>query len=244
MPKPKPGKTPPATPYPKLSNVQSKEKRWTFSFRFWKEAENFGCDKSKPKWFISLLERFRDLSTYSLDEFRADGKLKSGFRFHAIDWQHKNVPISRVDCNWVPAVYLDNEDEYPFVQFQLSKGLGRVTGFFDEEDVFNIVLLDPLHNLQPSDFSDYRIRPCNPLGCQYSELLVEVDEIRNGLKCDELNCKSRIESARLSVGAHTHAILIPMQENDKQTLYQLLSQGRIKSISDVFQDLLLRFISN
>lgn len=45
-----------------------------------------------------------------------------------------------------------------FWQFQLSKGTGRVVGFFNENfSIFYVVLLDPKHNIQPSKDFDYYV---------------------------------------------------------------------------------------
>ena len=58
----------------------------------------------------------------------------------------------------VPNIIRENNEEDFFWQFQLSKGTGRVVGFFDQTNsIFYIVLLDPKHNIQPSKNFGYAV---------------------------------------------------------------------------------------
>lgn len=106
-----------------------------------------------------------------MDEVTRDQATKASLRIHDIDWDAKNIPISRDDIDWVDEVYWGNPDEYPLMQFHISKALGRVVGFLDERQRFNVVLLDPKHNLQPSKFANYRIRSTTIGQCEYTGLL-------------------------------------------------------------------------
>jgi hypothetical protein len=234
---PNPGRVPPDPRHPTTRGAQRKP--WTFSFRFWNQIQNFGLDKSPSKWFVSVLERFRELSKYSVDEFRDNGKLRDNWRYHSIKWDMKNVPIGRKDCSWIDSDYLDNEDEYPLVQFQISQALGRVVGFWDESDVFNIVLLDPLHNIQPSSYSDYKVRPCGLLDSKHTELLVIVDEITHSLGCDRLDCKARHAASKVPISTDIDAIIVPIDDRDKKDIEIVLKNGSAKSVSDVFRNGLL-----
>lgn len=70
----------------------------------------------------------------------------------------RNCPIKKEDLLSVPNNIRDNKEEDFFWQFQLSKGTGRVVGFFNEmNSIFYIVLLDPKHNIQPSKKFGYAV---------------------------------------------------------------------------------------
>ena len=92
-----------------------------------------------------------------VDDVRSDRTLQNGLRFHQINWGQKNCPMSREELDWLPKGYLDNADSFPMCQFQISMALGRIVGFWDENNVFNVVLLDPLHNIQPSKDYGYKV---------------------------------------------------------------------------------------
>ena len=57
--------------------------------------------------------------------------------------------MKRQTWDQVDSVYLDNPEDYPWQQFQITRANGRVIGFWDEYHVFQVVLLDPEHNMQP-----------------------------------------------------------------------------------------------
>ncbi len=143
---------------------------WTFSFRYWRQVDFFGLSGAESKWFVSLLEKLKELSYFEVEKFVEDSSQKSAWRYHPINWSQKNIPIKRDDLEWVDTQYLENEDEFPLLQFQISRALGRVVGFWDEKKIFNIVLLDPLHNIQPSKSHSYRVDKTGILGCEYSSI--------------------------------------------------------------------------
>jgi hypothetical protein len=149
------------------SPVSGKEKvqpkRWTFGFCSFNQIKYFGFDNIASTWFASLFERLKDLSGETVDGFLQDVDKKQARRFHDIDWAATAIPIKRSDLDWLPVEVKNNPDEFPMQQFQVSKALGRIVGYFDGEQVFQIVLLDPLHNLQPSGAHNYRVTRSLPL---------------------------------------------------------------------------------
>lgn len=162
-------------------------KRWAFTFRFWKQIEFFGLDKTSPTWFVSVFEKLQELSTKSVDEFLVSAGERDTWRYHEINWGQKNIPIQRSDLKWIDPVYLNNAEDYPLFQFQITTSLGRVVGFWDDNSQFNIVLFDPLHNIQPSKSHGYKVDPCSPLSCDYTLLLDQVNQITN--KCSQESCQ-------------------------------------------------------
>lgn len=172
---------------PKVSKDEIKPNpKWVFSFEFFNQIEYFGLSESDPKWFVSLLEKLRDLGSIDVDSFKSDYTQRNSWRYHPIEWTQPHIPIQRKDLTWLPSDYLNNEDDFPLLQFQISKGLGRVVGFWGVgSNIFYIVLLDPLHNLQPSKSYGYKVDDSSPLSCQYSSLLADIE---NSLRKKSTNC--------------------------------------------------------
>jgi hypothetical protein len=174
--KPVLGNVPNAAPRPKPESTPARQ-RWSFSFRFWRQHENFGVGACDARWFVSLFERLQELSKQTVSDVMDDLNVKDGLRIHNIDWASNNIPISRTDIDWVDEVYWNNPEEYPLFQFHISKALGRVAGFLDENRVFNIVLLDRRHNLQPSKRNGYRIQTTTTGECELTALVVRLENV-------------------------------------------------------------------
>ncbi len=202
-----------------------RDKKWTFSFRFWKQIQYFGLDSVEPKWFVSLLEKLKNLSESDIEKFLGDRQAKNNYRYHQIDWNQRNIPVKRDELDWLDKDYLKNQVDFPLMQFQLSRALGRVVGFWNENNTFNIVLLDPLHNLQPSKDFNYRVDPCNPLSCEYTSLLMDVERIQQSGKCDNDDCgyKAAIRS-------------IPTKENYQNILMHYIDDATLQSIQRLVED--------
>jgi hypothetical protein len=150
-----------------------------FSFTHWRQIKNFGLKEStgtvKNAWFVSLLERLREFETLDYSVL-TDGD--DNYRCHPIDFDRGNVSIAREDLNWLPYSIISSPEEYPIVQFHISKAYGRIIGYI-ETNVFNIVLLDPLHNLIPHKDNDRKVRHCE-------ELSSELDAVRFALSKGKL----------------------------------------------------------
>lgn len=173
---------PEATPIrsPKLTTPVSKSSYWSFSFKYFRQKKHFGFSHTEASWFISLLERLQDLSSINKEDFERNPVLKNKYRYHTIDWNGESVPINKSDLDWVHSDFLNNDDEFPFYQFHVSKALGRIVGFWNNTStVFHIVLLDPMHNIQPSDYNDYKVKECHPTPCEYTMLLSHIDELKS-----------------------------------------------------------------
>jgi len=183
------------TKKPVINDNEKDQLNWSFSFRYFNQMEYFGLSETSTKWFVSLIERLRDLCKENIDSFFKDYGVKDANRYHKINWDAKNIPISRNNIDWVDKNIIENEEDYPFFQFQISKGLGRVIGFWNEDyRFFNIVLLDPKHNMQPSKDYDYKVDDTSIEHCELTSLLMDIDRIKgmncliNGCQCkEELN---------------------------------------------------------
>ena len=86
---------------------------------------------------------------------------------------------------------LDNEEEFPMMQFSISKSTGRIVGYFDRDPyIFHVVLLDPNHNIQPAKKTNYQIQPTTKGISQYDELLNKMERIKKIVaNCPDKNCK-------------------------------------------------------
>lgn len=176
---------------PVVSEKIKDQHNWSFSFRYFNQIDFFGLGSVDPKWFVSLLDRLRDLCKEDINSFFRNHALKDGNRYHIINWEARNIPIKRTEIDWVDRNIIENEEDYPFFQFQISTGLGRVIGFWNEDyRFFNIVLLDPKHNMQPSKKFNYRVDDTSILYCEMTSLLIDVDRAK-GLKCIGEGCKCK-----------------------------------------------------
>ncbi|OCP17782.1 hypothetical protein BC361_10255 [Ensifer sp. LC54] len=205
--------------------------------RFWRQIDLFGLGSLDAGWFVSLCQRMSALCERNLDEFMRDNDARESFRFHAIDWQGKNVPVRRQEFDWVPKNYLENEVDFPFYQFHVSRALGRVVGFFDENQVFNILVFDPNHNIQPSRHNDYKIRPTRFGHCQYSSLISIAEEYTGS--CTNPGCsvkdglKKKLEE---EVFDQTRGIILCKISDDHHDRFRSLrSKGHASDISEIFE---------
>jgi hypothetical protein len=175
--------------------TRSNDSKWRFSFSYWQQHKHFGlsCEKVDVKWFISLLERLKVLSNITIEEVSTSNS--DAWRFHKIDWRWRGIQTTKEEIDWIPSEYL-REEEFGFFQFNISKAFGRVVGFFDEDYMFHIVFLDPMHNMQPCDFSNYQVRFTHTLLTPYQEKQQELLSLKSHLeKCSEETCaaKNRVQ---------------------------------------------------
>lgn len=211
------------------------EKSFTFGLQYFEQIKSFGVGgEVGAKWFHSLLERLKAFSKEKVSRFLDDYAYRKQARIHVVNWDGRNVPISRSDLTWLPDEIRSNEEDFPIIQLQLSTGLGRLHGFFDSDYCFQIVLLDPMHNLQPSDYNDYKIRPTIASQCEFSALMAEVDALKDvrcqlGADCMVANSIHDIDS-RFRRERH---IIVAGIDSDLSEQLHLLCTKRGMSISEV-----------
>lgn len=205
--------------------------------RYWRQIKHFGVGEQQSNWFVSLLQRLATLCECKLEEFLSDSVAKDALRFHEIDWGGKNVPVKREDFDWLPQGYRDNPDEYPFYQFHISKALGRVIGFFDENQVFNVVALDPMHNMQPSQYNDYKVRPTKIGECQFTALVAVAQETVGA--CGHHGCTRKLElAARLESEVQSMSggmVVCRLTDDHHERFRSLRGQGHAEDISEIFE---------
>jgi hypothetical protein len=210
-----------------------KKRLWSFSFKYFRQIDYFGIDGMQNKWFVSLLEKLQELSNYDVNLLVVNIPLKNANRYHIINWDAKNIPIKRNDIDWIEKEIIENEEDFPFFQFQLSKALGRIVGFWESDySTFNIVLLDPKHNLQPSKKYDYKVDKTNILECEYTSLLVDIDRIK-GLKCNDVDCKCKDELNRIGTNLNRGNFVYFQVDDDYY--YHFSEQTKNKSVKDIIE---------
>lgn len=161
------------------------EKTFTFSFRYWKQIENFGLGDVRASWFVSLLDRLKGLSDEKVSRLFQDRNFRSVVRYHPVVWGQPGIPISKEDLQ-LPRDVADAED-LEIVQLAISRSIGRIHGFFDGNWCFNVVLLDPKHNLQPSKSHNYSVDFAPVLESDYGCLWAHIDALL-GKQCKEDVC--------------------------------------------------------
>ena len=154
----------------------------SFSFRYCTQQEWFGIDNQDATWFASLQDRLKDLSAKT-GAILENKQVRRDYRLHPINWNATKCPIKKEDLTSVPKAILDKAEPDFFWQFQISKGTGRVIGFFNEDNsVFYIVLLDPKHNIQPSKDYGYHVTPTSVALTEYERVqmvIAEAEKKRN-----------------------------------------------------------------
>ncbi|MGY3578923.1 hypothetical protein [Bradyrhizobium sp. USDA 4504] len=230
--RPVPGYVPAKAPRPLAGNIPPK-KKWKFSFRYWRQIEYFGIDQCDKSWFASVLTRFTEVSSLHVEDSLA-GSYGSSLRCHPIDWHAKNIPISKDDIDWI-AEYATEELE--FMQFSISTGRGRVVGFFDDEQIFNVVLLDPMHNIQPSKKHNYQVRATYIAQCAITKLSVTFEKVITG--CPHLSPEQQSEMlATLKVQNLKYfdaAVHLSISDGHLQKAYEFARLGVITDLGELLE---------
>jgi hypothetical protein len=206
--------------------------KWSFSFKYFKQIRYFGVDTVDPTWFVSLLDRLKELSELFPEEFFKNRILKDSWRYHEVNWSSTNVPISKSELKWVDKDYLENDQDFPFYQFHISKAKGRVVGFWDKGHfVFNIILLDPLHNIQPAGGKyQYKVDDCYPLSCQYTSLTKDIEDIKAS-PCKTEGCSVFAEIKKLPKRMNqSNAVVAYLDDDSLSHLNKILEKKTISEI--------------
>lgn len=223
-----------------LSSKNKEKKTWNFSFKYFKQIENFGLGDTNSKWFVSLLEKLRDLCNDDFENFEKDHKLKNDNRYHEIDWNNKNIPIQRHELIWINKEIIENSEDYKFYQFQISKSLGRVIGFWKEDySTYYIVFLDTKHNMQPSKYNNYKITDTTILNSEYTLLFNDLEMIKH-IECLNNDCKVKNKLDLIPTKHNNNKIICFQLEDD---FYQLFTEVvKNKSIKEIIENGILKLI--
>ncbi len=221
--KPVPGKTP-----------EKKDGRWHFSFRFWRQIDYFGLGGKDASWFTALLQRLHTLCGESAEELKIDRRKQDVIRYHEVNWNQSNIPLTRDMLNWLPTDIRTNDSEYPLYQFSISTARGRIAGFWDE-NLFHIVLIDPYHNLQPTEEYNYQTTETVQQLSEHELLLAKLSLIKSGTcNCTEKTCST--QSALQFVDLHNDSFgILYIQGEYYNEAKRLVASGKAKSIEELLQ---------
>lgn len=188
------------------------ENHLSFSFEFFREREFFGIGDCDIHWFSSLLDAIKRYSERKI----VDIMYEKSSRFHGIKWSQPNIPIKFEDLSWLPKndQILIGPDE--ICQLNITQGSGRIIGFI-VGTTFYVVLLDPMHNMQPSEDYNYVVDATTQSITQYDELKCKYDllfKFTNSSLTDEQKGK------------------IQLSEMQKRLLYVKLSDDDFKNFNE------------
>lgn len=179
-----------------------------------------------------------------LEEMNDPG-LASDMRCHDVKWGDASN-FTRGYFSWIPSPYFEAEEEYPLVQFMVSTGLGRVVGFFDEQDVFQIVAFDPQHNIQKSKGRTGR-KDCQPIRSDIMELQSRVDRALALLDDPAATQKARAQLTHAATGLVQQGrvwVTIDLDETDAGELHKHVVAAPGRSIGHVVERGILAFLED
>ncbi len=216
-------------------------RRFAFSFRYFRQAEYFGLGNKGAGWFSAVLEKLSEISKFDYETLSTNIRAKQTWRFHMINFSADGVITPRSSFDWVATPYLSNPEEYPFFQFQITKAHGRVVGFWDETGVFNIVVLDPMHNMQPSDYSDYKVRETVLARTDYAAAIIAIEQTISdcGNDCQCRLLYSNIQRT-LSHGLSQETMLVSMSEDSFSRCAKCVEDGLAQRVEEILIEGLIR----
>lgn len=217
-----------------VSSEQDKEvkrRKITFSFSYFRQIPNFELGGCSQGWHIGFMERLGTLGNMTPQEVLEENKGSIALRCHPIDWNAKNIPIQRNELDWLPDEILTNEEDFPMMQFSISKSTGRIVGYFDREpSIFHIVLLDPNHNIQPARKTNYQIQPTTKGISQYDELLNKLEKIKKIVEdCPDKSCKLHGHITAIE-GLHNNIVYVGLDRDFYPTYQEILQKHSLQEI--------------
>ena len=217
-----------------------KRRKIVFSFSYFRQIPNFEICKCSQTWYIGVMERLQTLGTMTPQEVLEENRGSNALRCHPIDWNAKNIPIQRKELDWLPKAILDNEEEFPMMQFSISSSTGRIVGYFDRDSsVFHIVLFDPNHNIQPSKKTNYQIQPTTKGVSQYDDLLNKLEKIKKIVKdCPDKSCKLHASIKNIEE-LHDNIVYVGLDE-DFYSTYQVILQEH--SLQEILEEGIFKFM--
>jgi hypothetical protein len=138
---------------------------------------------------------------------------------------------------WLPREILDNETEFPIFQLALAKGPMRIAGFWEpDETTFNIVLIDPHHNIATAEGYE-GAQPCTECLGDYHQMLCAVtefaDELRSAQECRAAGCQMHERASKLTE-SYTLKGLVYVAQDTLQQASQLVTSGIASNIDEIF----------
>lgn len=212
---------------------------FSYSFKYFHQIKYFGLENIDAGWFVSLIEKLKSFGNNHPEELAKNHALKDAWRYHIIDWNSKNIPIQRKDLNWIEKEIIENEEEFPIWQFQVSTARGRIIGFWYEA-IFYIILLDPFHNMQPSAAFNYKVDDCYPKNTLYDSLMMDIENALSE-KCHSEEACPVMKKLKFAPSNQnqSNALVAYIDDDYLAQLNEILEK---KSFSDLIKELVLQHI--
>lgn len=213
-------------PRPVVSAGAIKEdKNWTFSFSHWKQITYFGLSNVPRNWVVDLLDGLKDTAPYLEELIEGNPSLRNTFHFHVVFWSKAKVKLRRSDLEWIPKEILENEDEFPMYQLSLGKGPLRVIGYWTSDSrVFNIVLIDPHHNIHIADGFESGTYCTNQLSAHY-QLLCAVNDLACACSTSTCQCEAYRGVSHLTKAHGIKGVIYVDPDVIEEALTLIHSQG-------------------
>lgn len=153
-------------------NGRVKKQRLSFSFRYFRQIVNFGITGKNDVWMSGLLQQLTLLSDKDPESLLSSYTDRRQLRLHTLDLSPGKSALCMADFSFIDKENIPDGKENPFWQIEISTANGRIIGFFSaDHTVFYIVFLDPNHNAQLSNYSNYKVRKIEPC-------LSEIDDLK------------------------------------------------------------------
>jgi hypothetical protein len=220
---------------PKNVKLNSQPHNYTisFSYKYYNQIKDFGMEGAADIWISSLLARQKELSSFnpkSLTEFNRH------FRLHPISLKDKSkmAVFEKLD---LPAHLATKEqlEESGISQIAISKGNGRLIGFFGAENydrsTFYILFIDKNHNLYPNENFE-NILP-NKLNCMFSNLVGSLDEaIQNN---DKINQDGKLELKKIIKNSTIYGstLILVLTKKEIEQIKEIYYEGEIDAIKEL-----------
>lgn len=233
-----PGNTKTSPTHQDLAKRAPSDVYCVFGFKYFQEIEHFGLKGGRigNEWMLSMIERLAEYSKLPIDDLLSDRQISdsTATRLHAINWKQKNIPIQLSDLDWMPSEVRESPD-FELVQLSVSKSRGRIVGFFDGK-IFQVVLLDPLHNIQPSKAYGYYVDHCEPLGSSWIAIQKHVDiAIRKSGGCECGAAKHLRENVLDPPKLGSSFVFCCHEDDVNRDIIDLLDSGTVETVGDVFR---------
>lgn len=106
----------------------------------------------------------------------------------------------------------------------------------DENGTFNIVLLDPLHNAQPSEYSAYKIRNTVVTGSHFARVMTEI-EIRISACGTDCGCRKIYGDIQGLINSEVEgpAVIVGMTQELFEQAAACVSSGVANSMAEIIE---------
>lgn len=156
-------------------NGKVKKQRLSFSFRYFRQIANFGITGKNDVWMSGLLQQLALLSDKDPESLLSSYTDRKQLRLHTLDLSPGKSALCMTDFSFIDKENMPDGKENPFWQIEISTANGRIIGFFSaDHTVFYVVFLDPNHNAQLSNYSNYKVRKIEPCSSEIDDLKARI----------------------------------------------------------------------